>query len=87
MNWDQVAGKWKQIKGKVREKWGQITDDDLKVMSGSREQFVGILQERYGIAKEEAEKQVDEFVQSIDTEARDRFDRADRAATAGGKHH
>jgi uncharacterized protein YjbJ (UPF0337 family) len=54
MNSDEVAGKWKQIKGKVREKWGDLTDDDLQRAAGGREQFVGLLQERYGMAKEQA---------------------------------
>ena len=85
MNSDQVAGKWKQIKGKVREKWGDLTDDDLQRAAGGREQFVGLLQERYGMAKEQAEKQVDELMSSIDTDAKERFDRADRATAATGK--
>ena len=61
MNWDQLQGKWKQSKGKVREKWGKLTDDDLDVIAGKRDQLVGRIQERYGIAKEEAEKQVDQW--------------------------
>jgi len=65
MNWDQVEGKWKQSKGKFREKWGKLTDDDLTVISGQRDQLVGRLQERYGIAKEEAERQADTFVQGL----------------------
>lgn len=62
MNWDQVEGKWKQSKGKFREKWGKLTDDDLTVISGKRDQLVGRLQERYGYAREEAERQADAFV-------------------------
>lgn len=65
MNWDQVEGKWKQSMGKFREKWGKLTDDDLHVISGKREQLIGRLQERYGIAKEEAEKQADAFVKGL----------------------
>lgn len=61
MNWDQIEGKWKQAKGLAREKWGKLTDDDLDVIDGKREQLVGQVQERYGIAKEEAERQVREF--------------------------
>jgi uncharacterized protein YjbJ (UPF0337 family) len=64
MNWDQFAGMWKQSAGKVREKWGKLTDDDLTTINGQREQLVGKIQERYGIAKGAAEKQVDEFVQA-----------------------
>ncbi len=65
MNWDQVAGKWKQYKGQMKEKWGKLTDDDLDVINGKRQQLVGRIQERYGIAREEAEKQADEFVKGL----------------------
>src|SRR5580704_13179484 len=65
MNWDQVEGKWKEYKGKVKEKWGKLTDDDLDVISGKRDQLVGKLQARYGTAKEEAQKQADEFVNAL----------------------
>jgi uncharacterized protein YjbJ (UPF0337 family) len=68
MNWDQLEGKWKQAKGQVREKWGKLTDDDLQLIAGKREQLIGRLQERYGIAKEEAEKRADEFVKSLTDE-------------------
>lgn len=65
MNWDRIEGKWKQSKGKFREKWGKLTDDDLDVIGGKRDQLVGRLQERYGIAKDEAEKQADAFVTAL----------------------
>jgi len=65
MNWDQVEGKWKQAKGSLRQKWGKLTDDDLNTIAGSREKFVGVMQERYGIAKEEAQKRADEWVTSL----------------------
>ena len=61
MNWDQIKGNWKQVKGQVKEKWGDLTDDDLTKINGQREQLAGKLQERYGLAKEEAEKQAKEF--------------------------
>ena len=64
MNWDQVEGKWKQLRGGVKEKWGKLTDDDLDRIAGKRDQFVGRLQERYGIAKEEAQKQADQWLQA-----------------------
>ncbi|HEY1601814.1 MAG TPA: CsbD family protein [Pirellulales bacterium] len=64
MNWDQVKGNWTQFRGKVKEKWGQLTDDDLDVINGKREQLAGKLQARYGYAKEHAEKEVDEFCRS-----------------------
>jgi uncharacterized protein YjbJ (UPF0337 family) len=65
MNWDQVEGKWKQYSGKVKEKWGKLTDDDLAIIHGKRDQLVGRLQERYGIAKDQAERQIDEFTHSL----------------------
>jgi uncharacterized protein YjbJ (UPF0337 family) len=68
MNWDQVEGKWKQYKGEAKEKWGKLTDDDLNVIRGRREQLVGRIQERYGIQKEIAEKQADEFVKALKEE-------------------
>ena len=61
MNWDQVAGNWKQFSGKVKESWGKLTDDDIAVVNGQRDQLVGRIQERYGIARDEAEKQVKEW--------------------------
>jgi uncharacterized protein YjbJ (UPF0337 family) len=68
MNWDQLEGKWKQYSGKAKEKWGKLTDDDLTVIHGRRDQLIGKIQERYGIAKQEAEKQVDEFARSFRSE-------------------
>jgi uncharacterized protein YjbJ (UPF0337 family) len=64
MNWDQIEGKWKQSMGKIKAKWGKLTDDDLTTINGKKEQLVGKIQERYGIAKDAAEKQVDEFTRS-----------------------
>ena len=54
MNWDRVEGNWKQFTGKVKEKWGKLTDDDLQVINGQQDQLVGRIQERYGVAKDEA---------------------------------
>ena len=65
MNWDQVEGTWKQSKGKIRQKWGKLTDDDLEVIAGKRDQLIGRLQVRYGIAREEAERQTDAFVKGL----------------------
>jgi uncharacterized protein YjbJ (UPF0337 family) len=61
MNNDQLKGKWKQMKGSVKERWGKLTDDDLDVIDGQNEQLIGKIQERYGIAREAAQKQVDEW--------------------------
>ncbi|MGB2636267.1 MAG: CsbD family protein [Candidatus Acidiferrum sp.] len=72
MNWDRVEGKWKQYSGKAKEKWGKLTDDDLTTISGKRDQLIGKVQERYGIAKDQAEAQVDEFTASLsDTDTRE----------------
>ncbi|PYE90501.1 CsbD family protein [Phyllobacterium leguminum] len=64
MNWDQIAGQWKQVRGKVREQWGDLTDDDIDRIAGNRDQLVGRIQERYGIAKEAARQQVDDWSKS-----------------------
>lgn len=61
MNWDRIEGNWKQFKGSVKEKWGKLTDSDLDAMGGKKDRLLGKIQERYGIAKDEAEKQLDEF--------------------------
>ena len=61
MNEDRVQGKWKQMKGALKSRWGKLTDDDLDVIEGQKDQLVGKVQERYGIAKDEAQKQVDEW--------------------------
>jgi uncharacterized protein YjbJ (UPF0337 family) len=61
MNSDQMAGKWKQMKGSVKTRWGKLTDDDLDVISGQKDKLVGRVQERYGIAREEAQGQVDDW--------------------------
>jgi uncharacterized protein YjbJ (UPF0337 family) len=65
MNWDQVKGNWKQWTGKVKEKWGKLTDDDLTRVAGKRDQLAGLLQERYGYAKEQAEKELDDFTRDL----------------------
>ena len=67
MNWDQVTGNWKQLKGKVKEKWGKLTDDDLTAIDGKREQLAGVLQQKYGYAKTQAEKELDDFARSLNT--------------------
>ncbi len=60
-NWEQVEGNWNQFAGKVKQKWGKLTDDDLTVINGQRQELIGKVQERYGIAKAEAEKQVKDW--------------------------
>lgn len=62
MNSDQLEGKWKQLKGSVKQQWAKLTDDDLTFINGKSDELVGKVQERYGIAREEAQKRVDEFL-------------------------
>lgn len=65
MNWDQIAGGWKEMKGRVREKWGDLTDDDLDRIEGKRDQMVGLLQRKYGYAKERAEQELDTWSRGL----------------------
>jgi len=65
MNWDRVEGQWKQRRGKAVSHWGKMMNDELAAVAGKHEQLVGILQEKYGVAKEEAKRQVIEFKKSI----------------------
>ena len=61
MNWDQIRGKWTAYKGQIKQRWGKLTDDDLKVVEGKRDVLAGKIQERYGIAKEQVEKEIAHF--------------------------
>ena len=65
MNWDTITGNWKQLKGKIKEKWGQLTDDDITAIAGKKDQLAGKLQERYGYAKEQAQRELDEFAETL----------------------
>ena len=62
MNWDTIQGDWKQFKGKVKEQWGHLTDDDLDVIDGKKDQLAGTLQKRYGYARDEAEAQINRWL-------------------------
>lgn len=70
MNWDQVQGQMKQVGGKLKEKWAKLTDDDLMLLQGKKEVFMGKLQERTGLAKDEAEKQFDAFIAKLDLQTK-----------------
>lgn len=84
MNWDQVEGKWKQYTGEIKTKWGKLTDDDLTVIRGKRDQLAGKIQERYGVAKDQAEAQIDEFTRNLkDSDARQERDRKTHTAGQG----
>jgi uncharacterized protein YjbJ (UPF0337 family) len=63
--WDQIVGKWNQVKGEVRTRWGELTDDDVEQIAGQRDKLAGKLQERYGIAKEEVNKQIDDWANKL----------------------
>jgi uncharacterized protein YjbJ (UPF0337 family) len=65
MNRDRLVGRWKQVKGSAREKWGNLTDADLEIVAGKKDKLVGMLQERYGIVKEEAIRQSDEWIKAL----------------------
>jgi uncharacterized protein YjbJ (UPF0337 family) len=62
MNWDRVEGRWKQVAGKVKEQWGKLTDDEIARINGNREQLEGAIQARYGYAKDQVRKEVDDWL-------------------------
>lgn len=61
MNWNQIEGNWKQFKGNVKVRWGKLTDDQLDVIAGRRDNLVGKIQEAYGISRDETEKQLSDW--------------------------
>lgn len=65
MNEDRIKGQWKQLSGKVKARWGKLTNDDVRVEEGNVEYLIGKLQERYGLAKDVAKKEVNDFVDSL----------------------
>ena len=66
MDWDRVEGNWKQFSGKVKEKWGDLTDDEISQMNGKRDQLEGALQKRYGYAKDKAREEVDTWSRGLE---------------------
>ncbi len=65
INTDILRGKWNQLKGKIRQQWGDLTDDDVERIAGKRDEFIGVLQEKYGRTRAEAEQEVDDFLSSL----------------------
>lgn len=80
MNWDRIEGNWKQAKGKVKQQWGKLTNDHLELVAGKRDQLVGKIQECYGIARDDAERQVKEW----EARSEDLFEETRRRAR---EHH
>ena len=66
MDWNRVEGNWKQLRGRAKQQWGKLTDDDLAMVAGRREELAGKVQERYGIARDAARKQVEEWANKAD---------------------
>ena len=65
MNWDQIEGRWNELKGRLRSKWAKLTDDDMQMIGGKKDMLVGRLQQRYGMQKDEAEREVDRWLDGI----------------------
>ena len=66
MNWDRIEGNWKELTGKAKEQWGKLTDDDMTAIAGKRDQLSGKIQQHYGVAKDEAEKQISKWETTAD---------------------
>jgi uncharacterized protein YjbJ (UPF0337 family) len=69
MNWDQIEGNWKQFTGGIKEKWGKLTDDELTTIGGKRDRLAGLLQQKYGMAKEAAEDEIAQFERGLDEDS------------------
>lgn len=65
MNWDRIEGSWKEVKGKAKQQWGKLTDDDLDVINGRREELEGVIQNRYGYAKDQVRNEVDSWIRGL----------------------
>ncbi len=68
MNWDQIEGQWKDLKGQIRSKWAKLTDDDYELIGGKKDRLVGKLQERYGLAKDKAELELDDYINGLNSD-------------------
>jgi len=80
-SWDRIEGNWKQFAGKAKERWGKLTDDELTAINGRREQLSGKIQEHYGIIKDQAERQIADWM-----EAMDKAEKAEKAAKSSARH-
>lgn len=70
MNWETISGNWKEFSGRLKEKWGDLTDDELLAIEGKRDQIAGLLEKKYGIAKLESERRVDEWAEGLKEDIR-----------------
>jgi uncharacterized protein YjbJ (UPF0337 family) len=66
MNWDQIEGNWKEFKGEIKQRWGKLTDDELSTIAGKRDQLAGLLQKKYGMAKEQVEDEISTYERSLE---------------------
>ncbi len=83
MNWDQIEGQWHQVTGQVKSRWGKLTDDDVKNVAGKRMVLLGKLQSRYGVLKEDAEKQIDEWLAKVsvgDVSSKSKHEKAEKSS-------
>jgi uncharacterized protein YjbJ (UPF0337 family) len=78
MNWDRVEGNWKQFAGQARQKWGKLTDNDWQVVAGKKDELAGRIQERYGVAKDEANREIDNWARALKEE-----EKVERTGSAG----
>lgn len=69
MNWDIIEGNWKQAQGSIRSKWGKLTESEVDQVAGNRDALIGMIQERYGLARDEAERQIDAFADEFESVA------------------
>ena len=74
MDWDRLEGDWKQLRGKVKARWGKLTDDDLAVIQGRRDELEGKIQERYGYAKSQARREIEDWYRSTGSHLADEID-------------
>lgn len=65
MNWDRIAGNWKRLQGRARQRWGRLVADEFEIVAGSRDELIGRIQARYGVAHDAAERRVDNWLESV----------------------
>jgi len=86
MNWSRVEGNWNEMKGKVKEKWGKLTDDDLTQVGGKHDRLVGVLQQKYGMAKDKVEEQLETFFEGSEGWVADAKDKVTEVVERGREY-